>query len=63
MKDKLTPTQWAELLGQKVSHVLFNECQLIGLRIKCYENSNLMLWVINSDNEHFWVYDYETTPL
>lgn len=63
MNKKLTPVEWAELLGRNVYHKLFKECKLIGIRIESYENNNLMLLVIGDDNAHFWVYDYETTPL
>ena len=69
MKEILTPVQWAERMNQYVNHVKFGEVLLIGMRIKCYENNNLMLLIEDkkidspTHNGHFWVYDYETTPL
>lgn len=60
METKLTPEQWSILLGMKVNHTLFKECELAGIRLKCESNNNLMLLVVNSNNEYFWVYDYET---
>lgn len=60
METKLTPEQWTRLFGMKVYHNILKECELGGVRVKCESNNNLMLLVINSDNEYFWVYDYET---
>jgi hypothetical protein len=63
MKEILTPVQWAEHLNKYVKHKLFGEVLLVGLRIKCEENNNLMLNVKEPDGEYFWVYNYETEPL
>lgn len=66
MKEILTPVQWAENLNKYVTHKLFGEMLLIGIRIKCYENNNLMLLLedhkldSHTHNGQFWVYDYET---
>jgi len=62
MKEILTPIQWAEKMNCFVNHTLFGNVLLVGLRIKCESNNNLMLLILNNDHEYFWVYDYETHP-
>jgi altronate dehydratase len=66
MKEILTPVQWAENLNKYVKHKKFGGVLLVGLRIECYENNNLMLLIKDNKvdnpthNAYFWVYDYET---
>ena len=47
-------------LPTEARHKLFGKVEVVGLRVKCEENNNLMYLVITENGKYFWTYDYET---
>lgn len=46
----------------KATHKVFGEIDIIGVRVECESNNNLM-YQLRSDGQYYWIYDYETVIL
>lgn len=47
------------MLPIKARHNFLGDVEIIGIRIECNTNNNIM-YMVKRDEEYLWVYDYET---